>query len=53
LGTHISKIKHLRLDKWEESQVKHLEEVGNIVAKRKYEERVPPFYRRPSENDPQ
>ncbi|KAI9553247.1 hypothetical protein GHT06_021143 [Daphnia sinensis] len=53
LGTHISKIKHLRLDKWEESQVKHLEEVGNIVAKRKYEERVPVCYRRPSENDPQ
>ncbi|XP_057369651.1 uncharacterized protein LOC130690790 [Daphnia carinata] len=38
LGTHISKIKHLRLDKWEESQIKHLEEVVNIVAKRKYEE---------------
>ena len=53
LGAHISKIKHLKLDRWEDSQVKRMEEVGNVVGKRKYEERVPVCYRRPSENDPQ
>lgn len=53
LGAHISKIKHLRLDRWEDSQVKRMEEVGNVAARRKYEERVPVCYRRPAENDPQ
>lgn len=53
LGAHISKVKHLKLDRWEDSQVKRLEEVGNLAAKRKYEERVPMCYRKPTENDPQ
>ncbi|KAF4518315.1 hypothetical protein B566_EDAN009103 [Ephemera danica] len=53
LGAHISKVKHLKLDRWEDSQVEHMKEVGNIKAKLKYEERVPPCYRRPVECDPQ
>ncbi|XP_066992160.1 arf-GAP with dual PH domain-containing protein 1 isoform X2 [Anabrus simplex] len=53
LGAHISKIKHLKLDRWEDSQVERMKEVGNNNAHLRYEERVPPCYRRPVENDPQ
>lgn len=53
MGVHISKVKHLKLDRWEDSQVERMKEVGNTAAKLKYEERVPPCYRRPKENDPQ
>ncbi|XP_052741683.1 arf-GAP with dual PH domain-containing protein 1 isoform X2 [Bicyclus anynana] len=53
MGAHISKVKHLELDRWEDSQVQRMKEVGNIAAKNKYEERVPPCYRRPTKNDPQ
>ncbi|CAH2039803.1 unnamed protein product, partial [Iphiclides podalirius] len=53
MGAHISKVKHLELDRWEDSQVQRMKEVGNTAAKNKYEERVPPCYRRPTKNDPQ
>ncbi|XP_049706926.1 arf-GAP with dual PH domain-containing protein 1 isoform X2 [Helicoverpa armigera] len=53
MGAHISKVKHLKLDRWEDSQVQRMKEVGNNAAKNKYEERVPPCYRRPNRNDPQ
>ncbi|XP_031768591.1 arf-GAP with dual PH domain-containing protein 1-like isoform X1 [Galleria mellonella] len=53
MGAHISKVKHLNLDRWEDSQVQRMKEVGNIVAKNKYEERVPPCYRKPNKYDPQ
>lgn len=53
MGAHISKVKHLELDRWEDSQVQRMKEVGNIAAKNKYEERVPSCYRRPTKNDPQ
>lgn len=47
LGTHISKIKHLTLDYWEDSQVKQLMDIGNRRAKLEYEKRVPACYRLP------
>jgi len=53
MGPHISKVKHLKLDRWEDSQVERMKEVGNLPARLKYEERVPPFYRQPTESDPQ
>lgn len=53
MGVHISKVKHLKLDRWEDVQIEKMKEVGNIKAKKKYEERVPAFYRHPKENDPQ
>ncbi|KAI8426468.1 hypothetical protein MSG28_005291 [Choristoneura fumiferana] len=53
MGAHISQVKHLKLDRWEDSQVQRMRDIGNIVAKNKYEERVPPCYRRPTKNDPQ
>lgn len=52
LGAHISKVKHLKLDRWEDSQVKHISEIGNFAAQQKYEELVPIFYRRPGINSP-
>lgn len=47
LGTHISKIKHLSLDYWEDSQIKQLMDIGNLKAKLEYEKRVPACYRKP------
>jgi len=49
IGTHISKVKHLNFDHWEESQVERLKQVGNAAAKQKYEQRVPNWLQRPRE----
>ena len=46
MGAHISKIKHLKLDQWEDAQVTRMKEVGNLNSKLKYEQWVPPSYRR-------
>lgn len=53
LGAHISKVKHVKLDCWEDSQLERMKEVGNNTANLKYESRVPVCYRRPVEGDPQ
>lgn len=53
MGAHISKVKHLKLDRWEDSQVNRIREVGNITARLHYEERVPPCYRKPNPDAPQ
>lgn len=52
LGTHVSKVKHLKLDKWDDEQVQGMEEMGNEKAKQKYEQHVPPCYRVPKPGDP-
>lgn len=48
MGSHISKVKHLQLDHWEDSQIERLKQVGNNEAKYKYEQRVPVAYRHPN-----
>ncbi|XP_041987457.1 arf-GAP with dual PH domain-containing protein 1-like isoform X2 [Aricia agestis] len=53
MGAHISKVKHLDLDRWEVSQLHRMKEVGNVAAKKKYEQQVPACYRRPKKDDPQ
>lgn len=53
LGVQVSKIKHLKLDKWDESHLHEIEEMGNAKVKMKYEQNVPIFYRKPRECDPQ
>lgn len=53
LGVQVSKIKHLKLDKWEETHVRRMAEMGNLKVQSKYEEYVPTFYRKPKEFDPQ
>lgn len=53
IGAHISKVKHLKMDRWEDSEIERMKEVGNFKARQKYEQRVPACYRRPREHDPQ
>lgn len=53
MGAHISKVKHLKMDRWEDSELERMKEVGNYKARLKYEQRVPACYRRPCEYDPQ
>ncbi|XP_055312158.1 arf-GAP with dual PH domain-containing protein 1-like isoform X1 [Sitodiplosis mosellana] len=53
IGAHISKVKHLKMDRWEDSEVERMKEVGNYKARLKYEQRVPACYRRPTEHTPQ
>lgn len=53
MGAHISKIKHLKLDQWEDAQVARMREVGNNNAKLKYEQWVPASYRRIDMRTPQ
>lgn len=51
LGSHVSRVRSLRLDKWDDAQVDELAAVGNVVAKAKYEAHVPACYRRPHSDD--
>lgn len=41
------------MDRWEDSEVARMREIGNLVARQKFEQRVPACYRRPRENVPQ
>lgn len=52
MGARISKVKHLKLDRWENSEVNRIREVGNTAAKLHYEDRVPPCYRRITPDSP-
>lgn len=49
IGVQISKVKHLKLDKWEDSQLERMRAVGNKAARQQYENRVPLCYLRPNE----
>lgn len=51
LGSHVSRVRSLRLDKWDDAQVDELAAVGNAMAKAKYEAHVPACYRRPNADD--
>jgi len=49
----VSKVKHLSLDNWEDSQIQQLLDIGNRKAKLDYEKRIPACYRMPRSGDPQ
>lgn len=49
IGVQISKVKHTKLDKWEDSQQERMKAVGNKAAREQYESRVPLCYLRPNE----
>lgn len=49
LGTHISKVKSVTLDKWNEDQVDNMRNTGNARAKLIYEANIPSHYTRPRE----
>ncbi len=53
MGSHISKVKHLKMDKWEDSQLERMKDIGNVKARNTYEKKVPACYRRPCEYDSQ
>ena len=53
IGIHISRIKSLKLDNWEQAHVTTMEEQGNRKINEHFEKNVPPYYRRPNPNDPQ
>lgn len=41
------------MDRWEDSELDRMRDIGNFKARMKYEDRVPACYRRPYEDDPQ
>ncbi|XP_078467352.1 uncharacterized protein LOC144730406 isoform X8 [Lampetra planeri] len=49
--TEVSRVKSLRLDFWEDEQVEFMANKGNVAAKELYEQRIPPFYYRPTADD--
>jgi len=53
MGSSVSKIKHLKRDQYEESQVARIREIGNHKSKLKYEQWVPPAYRKAKGDTPQ
>jgi len=53
MGAQVSKIKHLKLDQWEDAQVARMKDIGNTNSKIKYEKWVPSSYRKVIEDTPQ
>lgn len=51
LGTHISKVKSVSLDKWFPEQLEFIKNMGNGKAREIYEANVPHKYIRPKETD--
>ncbi|KAM7394089.1 hypothetical protein PAMP_020909 [Pampus punctatissimus] len=47
----VSKVKSIRLDRWEDSLVESMRERGNSAAKAVYEKCVPAFFYRPQQKD--
>lgn len=52
LGCHISSVKSVTLDKWQPKWTNVCKKVGNRIANKYYESRLPRDYRRPTEHDP-
>jgi len=51
MGTHISKVKSVSLDKWLPEMIKNMQVIGNANARLIYEGRLPDRYNRPRESD--
>jgi stromal membrane-associated protein len=51
LGTHISKVKSVSLDKWSRSQLEFVLSMGNEKANKIYEANLPHDFVRPNESD--
>jgi len=51
MGTHISFVRSVTLDRWNAEQVKMMQDVGNGKAREYYEATLPDNYRRPNESD--
>lgn len=53
LGAHISRIKSIKLDNWEDSQIAAMKDMGNRASKQIFEKYVPIYFRKPKPGDPQ
>mmetsp|Transcript_36140 Transcript_36140/g.62034 ORF Transcript_36140/g.62034 Transcript_36140/m.62034 type:complete len:362 (-) Transcript_36140:40-1125(-) len=51
MGTHISKVKSVSLDKWQPDMVEQVKRIGNLNARKIYEGRLPAGFHRPRESD--
>ena len=51
MGTHISKVKSVSLDKWAPEMIRTVDVIGNLNAKRIYEGKCSPSHPRPRESD--
>ena len=51
LGSHVSKVRSVRLDDWSLSQVEHMRKRGNAAAAAWFESRLPPDFVRPVAED--
>lgn len=52
LGTHISTVKSLTLDAWNDTQIQTLGSIGNKSAREAWEPRIPLGFNRPTSEDP-
>ncbi|XP_074648072.1 arf-GAP with dual PH domain-containing protein 1-like [Tubulanus polymorphus] len=53
LGTHISKVRSITLDKWDDGQVEAMKDMGNLRSNELYVAEAPACYRRPLPSDVQ
>lgn len=53
LGTHVSRVRSVKLDDWSEAAVQKMEQRGNIRCNDFYLKHLPPAWRRIMPNDPQ
>ncbi|GAB6020394.1 hypothetical protein CHUAL_003098 [Chamberlinius hualienensis] len=51
MGSHISKVKSMRLDRWTDEQIQLMNGMGNIKARTYYEQHVPIAYKNPKPRD--
>jgi len=52
LGTHISKVKSLKLDSWEKEQIRIMRVIGNTKANKVWEAHVPEAFQKPQHDSP-
>lgn len=51
LGSHVSKVKSVKLDQWTTDQLKQMQDIGNLEAAKRWEQNVPATYKRPTSKD--
>lgn len=52
LGSHISKVRSLSLEQWDDASLKVMTSKGNTKVNAEYEAHVPAYYKRPTPDDP-
>jgi len=52
LGSHISKVRSVTLDVWEEEHIRAVSDIGNVRANAEWEANIPFPFEKPKPNDP-